>query len=134
MESGGTISFAGVTADVARASMVDARDVSNVDTNDNKAMFRDVLAKFGGEGTPEEQARKAAEEFVATSLVKPVLQQLRASNNAKPPFAPGPYEKHFGPIVDNAIAGDMVKSRGWGIVEAVERQLLRAGGKVEVAA
>jgi len=133
MQSGNTISLAGVTADVTRASMTDTRDVSKTNTSDKKAMFRDVLSKFGGEGTAEEKARKAAEEFVASSLVKPVLQQLRESNKAQAPFASGPYEKQFGPMMDNEIASRMVKSRGWGIVEAVERQLLTAAGKMEVA-
>lgn len=132
MQSGNTISLAGVTADVARASMTDTRDVSKTNTSDKQTMFRDVLSKFGGDGTPEEKARKAAEEFVASSLVKPVLQQLRESNKAQAPFAPGPYEKQFGPMMDNEIASRMVKSRGWGIVEAVERQLLKASGKAEV--
>lgn len=134
MESGGTMSLAGVTADVARASLREANPVAQIDTSKKDEMFRAVLSKFGGEGTPEQKARQAAEEFVASALVKPVLQQLRESNHAEAPFAPGPYEKQFGPMIDNEIAKNMVRSRGWGIADAVERQLMRAGGKVEATA
>ncbi len=133
MDGAGTMSLAGVTAEVARVSLQDRNDAARIETGDKKVMFREVMAKFGGEGTPEEKARKAAEEFIAASLVKPLLQQLRESNKAQAPFAPGPYEKQFGPMIDNEIATSMVKSRGWGIVEAVERQLLRASGKVEAS-
>jgi hypothetical protein len=42
--------------------------------------------------TPEQAARRSAEEFVASSLIVPVLKALREQNNAAPPFAPGDSE------------------------------------------
>lgn len=134
MDGAGGMSLAGVTADVAQASLRGRDPVADVNTSNKDRMFGEVLSRFGSKGTPEQQARTAAEEFVASALVKPVLAELRASNHAESPFAPGPYEKQFGPMIDNEIAARMVRSRGWGIVDAVERELSGARLKKGVSA
>src|SRR5262249_14926397 len=63
-------------------------------------------AKAGAQ-TPQERARTAAEQLVATALVQPVLKQLRESNNAAPPFAPNQAERTFRSLFDAAIAQRM---------------------------
>lgn len=75
--------------------------------------------------TAAEQARSAAEEFVAGTLVLPVLSQLRQTNMAAEPFAPGHYEKSFGPILDIEIAMRMTRAQGFDLVDAVAHGLLR---------
>ncbi len=77
-------------------------------------------------GDAAEEARTAAEEFVAISLVQPILEQLRETNEAAPPFAPGPAERMFGPILDAEIAQRIVQKSGYDLVDAVARQLLKA--------
>ncbi len=62
-------------------------------------------------------ARAAAEELVAVTLVQPVLAQMRETNQAEGPFAPGHWEKTFAPLVDAEIARRIVGASGWGLVE-----------------
>jgi hypothetical protein len=76
--------------------------------------------------TPEARAREAAEMLVATTLVEPVFKQLRESNNAAPPFAPGQGEKQFGQLLDHRLSADIVKSANFPIVDRLARDLLRA--------
>lgn len=72
----------------------------------------------------EKTSREAAEEFVAQALVQPVLKQMRAMNQASPPFAPGPYEKTFAAMLDAEVAKHIVRARRFPVVDAVARQLL----------
>lgn len=67
--------------------------------------------------------REAAEELVASAFIEPVLAQLRESNDAAPPFAPGDAERRFGPLLDAEIARRIVRSEGYGLVDAVARRL-----------
>lgn len=78
--------------------------------------------------TGREAAREAAEDFVSMSLVLPVLKQLRESNMAAPPFAPGDSERRFGALLDAEIAARMVRGSRFGIVDAVAEQLMSRGG------
>jgi len=85
--------------------------------------FGDRLAAAGSPGA---SAREAAEEFVAMALVQPILAQLRETNAAAEPFAPGPVEKAFGPLMDAAAARRITSASGWGLVDRIESSL--AGG------
>lgn len=81
------------------------------------------------EGRPEAaKAREAAEQLVATTLVLPVLKQLRESNNAAPPFAPTNAEKQFGALLDHRLAHDIVKGANFPMVDRLARDLLRSHG------
>ncbi|MBL0928180.1 MAG: rod-binding protein, partial [Phycisphaerales bacterium] len=74
-------------------------------------------------GNGPKTPRQAAEDFVASTLVQPLLQRLRESSRAAPPFGPGPYERQFAGMADAEIARRMVRSRSWGIVDAIEDRL-----------
>lgn len=77
----------------------------------------------GAAGTPE-AARSAAEEFVAMTLVQPILAQMRAQNSAAAPVGPGEAERAFAPLWDAEIAARITKAENFGVVDAVARKLL----------
>lgn len=78
----------------------------------------------GADDSPEGKARAAAEEFVSMALVQPILKQMREANQAPPPFGPGQGEKNFGHIVDAQVARGIVQSSNFGVVGAIQQQLL----------
>lgn len=73
----------------------------------------------------EAQARAAAQQFVAISLVQPLLSQLRASNAASGVFAPSQGEKQFQAMHDAQIAERIVKASNFGIVDKLTEQLMK---------
>jgi hypothetical protein len=78
------------------------------------------------EDRPEHaKAREAAEKLISTTLVEPILKQLRETNNAAPPFGPTPAEKQFGSLLDHRLSQDIVRSANFPIVDRVARDLLR---------
>lgn len=78
------------------------------------------------EDRPEHaKAREAAEKLISTTLVEPILKQLRETNNAAPPFGPTPAEKQFGALLDHRLSQDIVRSANFPIVDRVARDLLR---------
>lgn len=99
---------------------------------DRQRDFAEVMATAGrradaGSGTPEARAREAAEQFVAVSLVQPALEQLRETNGAAPPFAPGEAEKQFRALHDATLAREIVRAAHWPLVDRLARDLLRSG-------
>jgi len=78
--------------------------------------------------TPEAVARRSAEEFVASSLILPVLKALREQNNAAPPFAPGQGEKLFGPLLDEEIAVRISRAKRFPLIDRLARNLLKQAG------
>jgi len=78
-------------------------------------------------GAEPDPAREAAQELVAITFVQPILAQLRESNMAAEPFAPGDAERRFGPLWDAAIAQRIVQARGFGLVDAVARSVRTQG-------
>ena len=99
-----------------------------------EAMVRWSDRAQGGRAMTEEDARGAAEELVAMTFVQPILSQMREMNDAAPPFAPGVAERRFGAMWDAEIAQRLVRSDGFGLVEAVARDVLsKARGTVPVA-
>lgn len=100
---------------------------------DDQASFASVLSRAqtrpGAETkTPEQKAREAAEQLVATALVQPVLKQLRDTNNAAEPFKPNSAEKSFGQMMDAELSQRIVGARGWALVDRVADMLLKRGG------
>ncbi|MFG0246261.1 MAG: rod-binding protein [Phycisphaerales bacterium JB052] len=75
------------------------------------------------------EARKAAEELVATSFIKPVLQQVRDSNNAPAPFGPTQAEKQFGSLLDNQLADEIVQASQFPIVDRIVENFTRHLGQ-----
>lgn len=70
------------------------------------------------------RAQEGAEQLVASTFIVPILQQLRESSQAAPPFGPGMYEKRLGPMLDAQVADRIVSAQGLPIVEAVRNRML----------
>lgn len=73
-------------------------------------------------------AHDAAQSFIATALIQPILKQLRQTNNAAEPFAPGEFEKQFAPLMDQIWSEQVTRSGNWPLVEAVAQHLREQAG------
>lgn len=97
--------------------------------------FADVLKRAeeggaaggGAEDMDMARAREAAAEFVAVTLVQPILASLRDTNESAEPFAPGEAERAFGPMLDAEIAERIVLSARFSIVDVIAKQLVGRG-------
>lgn len=100
---------------------------------DRQRAFLDVLgrqhapAASGADGAPgardPDRARKAAEQFIASTFLMPILKEIRAQNRAAPPFGPTQAEKALGPLMDAQLADRIVRSSQFGLVDRVADQL-----------
>jgi Rod binding domain-containing protein len=81
--------------------------------------------------TPDAQAREAAQQFVSTTLVQPLLKQLREMEDAAPPFAAGPGEKQFRALMDVETAQRITSAGHFPLVDRVAQQLLKKLGRGE---
>lgn len=95
--------------------------------------FATAMEKVKAKQTPEQQARGAAEEFVAMALVQPVLKSLRESNNTPPPFGPTDGEKKFGAVLDTEVAKRIVRATSFPLVDKVAAGLLERSRGVRAA-
>ncbi len=95
--------------------------------------FAQVISRLGtsepkSEGALAKKAREAAEEFVAISMVQPILAQLREQPLVDPedmgPLAPGRGEKMMRPLLDAQAAKGIVQAANWPMVERLAQQLL----------
>jgi Rod binding domain-containing protein len=68
------------------------------------------------------EAREAAEALVSTSFIKPILAQLRESNNAPAPFGPTQAEKQFGALLDTQLADEISRAAQFPIVDRLVEQ------------
>ncbi len=71
------------------------------------------------------EARTAAEGLVATSFIKPILAQLRESNNAPPPFGPTQAEKQFGSLLDNRMADEITRASQFPLVDRLVQEFTK---------
>lgn len=92
---------------------------------DRQRSFAEVLAIADRMPHDEsiDEERAAAEQLVATTLVEPILKQLRQSSTAAPPFGPGEGEKKFRDISDAHTAREIVRSERFGLVERLAQDL-----------
>lgn len=101
---------------------------------DPRRSFAAVLGRAeasagAAEQTPEERAREAAENLVSISLVQPLLEQLRSTGEAAPPFAPTRGERQFRALLDAELAQRMTRAARFPMVDRLARDLLeRAAG------
>lgn len=94
----------------------------------NQDSFKEVLGRHGiheAAATPEQIARKSAEQLVSISLVQPLLKQFRGSIQTPPPFGPGPAEKQMSALQDAALAQQMVRASHFPLVDRLARDLLK---------
>ena len=76
----------------------------------------------------EANARRSAEQFVAGTLILPMLKQLRDSASAAPPpFGPSDGEKKFHAPADAQLADSIVGAKGFPLVDRLTDTLLRRG-------
>jgi Rod binding domain-containing protein len=76
--------------------------------------------------TEPEKARQAAEDFVAMAFVEPILEQIRETNQAAPPFAPTNGEKQFRAMLDATLAREITRAARFPLVDRLARDLRRA--------
>ena len=101
---------------------------------DNQRSFAGVMGRAGSAGpsTPQTapgRARDTAEQFVAHTLILPLLRQLRQTDQAAPPFAPTQAEKQFRALQDAELAQRIAHAERFPIVDRLARDLLKRGGK-----
>lgn len=80
----------------------------------------------------QQEARKAAEQIVAHTLVLPLLQQMRDDPFKGELFDGGFAEQAFGAQLDTELAERIATRSGGPLVEAVYRQVWRDGGRLSV--
>ncbi|MEM1183574.1 MAG: hypothetical protein AAGI53_01085 [Planctomycetota bacterium] len=93
---------------------------------------REMSMPGAGKDTPEQSARAAAEDFVATALVQPLLKAVREANQAPAPWGPTDVEKQFGGFIDADRSRQIVRAGNFGIVDRLARDLLTSATRTEV--
>lgn len=74
-----------------------------------------------------DEATNAARDLVAITLVEPLLEQLRESSQAAPPFAPSRGEKQFRAMLDANLAREITGAARFPLVERLARDLRSRG-------
>jgi hypothetical protein len=104
-----------------------------------QATFAGVLSRLSkapaqNEAELKERARDAAEDFIAMSLVQPILSHMREHPLVDPeqmgPLAPGVGEKTLQPLWDAQAAREIVRASNWPMVDQLATQLLKKAGVV----
>jgi Rod binding domain-containing protein len=100
--------------------------------------FASVLARGRnrvGDSAQERRdaARSGAEEFVAITMVQPLLKQLRETSHAAAPFAPSSAELQFRGMMDAQLAQRIVRASNFPLVDVVARNLERAAADAQGA-
>lgn len=125
----------GLAADLARARARPApatralgprhaADPLDAVATQRRSDFSAALARQAPSKNLAEDARAAAEEFLAVALVQPILASLRSSDRTPAPFAPGPAEKSFRAFADSHVARQVVRSGNFGLTDRLARDLL----------
>ena len=84
------------------------------------------LAARARKGDTRALAYEAAKTLVTEGLVKPVFASLRDGGFAAGPFAAGTGERRFRPLLDAALAGKVVESANFDLVERLADRFERA--------
>lgn len=93
---------------------------------DEQRAFAAVLARGQSASTmtPQARAREAATQLVAVALVQPILQELRDTNSAAPPFAPTQGEQQFRALLDAELAQRVAQAARFPLVDRLAQELL----------
>ncbi|MCH8270387.1 MAG: hypothetical protein IH985_04145 [Planctomycetes bacterium] len=89
----------------------------------NRLMGRSVRVESAT--TAKQRAREAAEQLVAITFVRPILEQLRESNHAAPPFGPTSGEKQFRAFLDAKLADEITRAAQFSLVDRIASDLAR---------
>jgi len=103
--------------------------------NDASSFARHLLAADAAPQkpeTPEDRARRGAEELVSLTFIEPILAMVRESEGGAQPFKPTRGEKQFRALLDADLAQRIVKSAQFPLVDRLARDLLRAAPAPEV--
>ncbi len=60
---------------------------------------------------------------MSSSFILPVLTSLRESTEAAEPFAPGPVERRFAPMLDWIIADRITEAANFSLIDAIVERL-----------
>lgn len=98
-------------------------------TLEKHASFADALGRAVERpgDTPEQEARRAAEQLVAGAFVRPILEKVREATMAAPPFQPTQGERQFRAIADAQVAQAIVHGARFPLVDRITESLLRRG-------
>ena len=92
--------------------------------------FHELLLASGSKNvsaqnmTDEQKVRLAAEQLVASTMLKPILSQIRQDPFKSDLFHGGRTEEIFGEQLDNIIADRMVSKQGFGLVDSVYKNFM----------
>ena len=103
-------------------------DPSDRPASEDQAKRFEELFERARHGAPAGEIREAAEQLVSATFIVPVLNQIRESSDAAPPFAPTQGEKQFGALLDQRIADEIVKSSRMPIVDRLTRDFAARAG------
>lgn len=99
---------------------------------DQAAFLRTLVRRLGGDpGTSDEHASQAADRLATTgaqrmmsdAFLLPLLKSAREDSAPEGIFAPGPGERRFGSMLDQAIADRILESNNFPVAEALEDKL-----------
>ncbi len=99
---------------------------------DQAAFLRTLVRRLGGDaGTADESAAQAADRLATTgakrmmadAFLLPLLKDARESSSPEGIFAPGPGERRFGSMLDQAIADRVLESNSFPVAQALEDKL-----------
>jgi Rod binding domain-containing protein len=92
-----------------------------------QSSFSSILGRAGADPhrSPVDKAREAAEQFVAQTLILPMLKQFRDSDRTPPPFAPSQGEKQFRALMDAELAQRIAKAQRFPLVDRLAQDLLK---------
>lgn len=112
---------------VMAAARATARNPGEAGRTEAGRRFQDILgrAEIKPDESPEIAARRSAEQFVAMTLVQPLLKQLRETSQAAPPFAPTQGEKQFQGVMDAELAQRIVGAANFPLVDRLAQDMLR---------
>jgi hypothetical protein len=98
--------------------------------SDEAASFRRALDAAVAGGAGPEAVREAATQFVASAFIVPALDALHESPFNDGPFAPGPGEKRFAPLLDQHLADRITHAARFPLVDVIVERLTspRPGG------
>lgn len=94
----------------------------------------DFATALHSAGRDRQQVREAAEQFVSTAFLMPLLEQARQDPFKSDLFHGGQGEEMFGQQLDQHYADTMVRGIDFPLVDAIERFVMNNATKRSMAA